>query len=183
MCCLNFGFYLFSIALTVHSLPQSQTADISDFGNFITSEITDVIGPNENEFSHDIDYTPVSTYADNCITFADDVDHSLSRRDDSLYKKIDASGMCPAKVIHSSAEHNGKHDGFNVSPLDGRQGATNARAKKDFNICPQHFFPGRPMPVCPSPLGGEIITMADGTLSLQYATSMLLIFDHFVLDS
>ena len=183
MYCFSFGFYIFSFALTVNSLPQPQTADISNFGNFITSEITDVIGPNENEISHDIDYTPVSTYADNCISFPDDLDHSLSRRDDSLYKKTDTRGMCAVKVIHSPAEHNGKHDGFNVSPLDGRQGATNTRAEKDFDICPQYAFPGRPLPVCPSPLGGEIITMADGTLSLQYATSMLFIFDHFVLDS
>lgn len=173
----HFGLCLFGSLSIVHSLPQPHTTDDLDVENEVTSEILDLIGTNDNKFSRNIDYMAINTSADQCLNFNDRDDNFSLGENKSPDRKFGKSSMCTGHVVHSSAEHQGEHGVFNVSPLDGRQAPTNARAEKDFKTCPEEYFPGRPIPVCPSPLGGALLKTADGTFTLQYATSMFLIFN------
>ena len=169
----HLGLCLFWSLSIVHSLLQSHTTDDLNL---------DLIGTNDNKFSRNIDYMAINTSTDQCLNFNDRDDNFSLGENISPDRKSGKSSMCTGHVVHSLAEHQGEHGVFNVSPLDGRQAPTNARAEKDFKICPEEFFPGRPIPVCPSPLGGALIKLADETFTLQYATSMFLIFHCFDLD-
>lgn len=180
MYCVHLEICLFWFASIVCSLPQLQTAASSNVENIIPSEISDLIGTNENEFSRNTDRMLADIPIDRCLDFDLHPQNSLNRRDTFLNKKTDSGAMCTAEIIFSSIEHEGEHYVYDVSPLDGRQANTNARGEKDFKICPEEIFLGRPIPVCPSPLGGELLTMPDGTLSIQYATSTCLILNGLI---
>ena len=172
-------------------MPQSRTPEESsfekmglDFVDWNEAYLDDILNgkahnnyllsatsPNKDDLSSNIYRKSTDAFTSRCLAPTERRDNLILRKDSSIYKNPNKNGMCSVLQIHSSVEDEGSHRDFPVIPLDSRQGMTALRGLADFNICSPARFPGRPIPVCPSPLPGSVTVFGDGTMFLEFATS------------